>query len=78
MFSRFFTKVVTAAVLLSQFSGVLAVPAVWDSLDLEARDILARAAPAQAAPHFVVYGDKFVSGTTGPPPVSQITGFNVL
>ncbi|KAL0953844.1 hypothetical protein HGRIS_005021 [Hohenbuehelia grisea] len=39
-------------------------------LDKMARDILARATPA--APHFVIYSDKFVSGQTGPPPVSQV------
>jgi chitinase len=32
----------------------------------------------QAAPRFVVYQDAWVSGETGPPPVSQINGFNVL
>jgi len=25
-----------------------------------------------AAPHFVIYSDKFVSGEAGPPPISQI------
>ncbi|KAF8892264.1 glycoside hydrolase [Infundibulicybe gibba] len=46
-----------------------------DGLDQQARDILARATPA--APHFVVYGDAY-DGTTGPPSVSQIKGFNVF
>ncbi|KXN87412.1 hypothetical protein AN958_08843 [Leucoagaricus sp. SymC.cos] len=41
----------------------------WNSLDNQARDILARATPA--APHFVVYGDAY-DGTTGPPAVSKI------
>ncbi len=41
-----------------------------DGLDLEARNILARAAPA--APHFVVYSDEWVSGENGPPAVSQV------
>ncbi|KAH9479370.1 hypothetical protein JR316_0007960 [Psilocybe cubensis] len=31
-----------------------------------------------AAPHFVIYSDAPVSGETGPPPVSQIQGFNVF
>ncbi|KAF4610520.1 hypothetical protein D9613_006969 [Agrocybe pediades] len=31
-----------------------------------------------AAPHFVIYSDAPVSGQTGPPPVSQIQGFNVF
>ncbi|PFH51617.1 glycoside hydrolase family 18 protein [Amanita thiersii Skay4041] len=29
-------------------------------------------------PHFVVYADRFVSGETGPPPVSDVQGFNVF
>jgi hypothetical protein len=40
------------------------------ALDKTARDILARATPAP--PHFLVYSDKFVSGLTGPPDVSQV------
>ncbi|KAF5361886.1 hypothetical protein D9756_002352 [Leucocoprinus leucothites] len=58
--------------------GVLSVPVnekTWNSLDNQARDILSRATPA--APHFVVYGDAY-DGTTGPPSVSQIKGFNVF
>ncbi|KAJ7696589.1 glycoside hydrolase [Mycena rosella] len=49
---------------------------VLDGLDPQARDILARATPA--APHWVIYGDQFVSGTTGPPAASAIAGFNVF
>lgn len=48
-------------------------------LDKTARDILARATPR--APHFVVYGDRFISGVTGPPSASQIQvmqSFNYL
>jgi hypothetical protein len=41
------------------------------ALDNTARDILARATPA--APRFAVYSDRFVSGLTGPPAVSQVT-----
>ncbi|KAJ7180661.1 glycoside hydrolase family 18 protein [Mycena filopes] len=47
-----------------------------DGLSQQARDILSRATPA--APHWVIYGDKFVPGLTGPPAVSTITGFNVF
>ncbi|KAJ7890477.1 glycoside hydrolase [Mycena olivaceomarginata] len=47
-----------------------------EGLGQQARDILERATPA--APHWVAYGDKFVSGVTGPPPVSAVTGFNVF
>ncbi|TFK39804.1 glycoside hydrolase family 18 protein [Crucibulum laeve] len=57
---------IATPVNVTQFSG----------LDQQARDILARATPA--APHFVVYGDQYVSGTTGPPAASQIKGFNVF
>ena len=66
-------NLVRAAVLAAilHVCGTIAVPSGWDSLDKEARDILARATPA--APHFVVYGDKYTSGTTGPPATSQIT-----
>ncbi|KIJ51813.1 glycoside hydrolase family 18 protein [Sphaerobolus stellatus SS14] len=35
-------------------------------------------AATPAAPHFFVYGDRFVSGLTGPPAVSAIKGFNVF
>ncbi|KAG2128556.1 glycoside hydrolase family 18 protein [Suillus clintonianus] len=31
-----------------------------------------------AAPHFVIYSDKWISGETGPPAVSSITGYNVF
>ncbi|KAJ6518811.1 glycoside hydrolase family 18 protein [Mycena sanguinolenta] len=47
-----------------------------DGLGQQARDVLARATPA--APHWVVYGDEYVSGTTGPPAASALKGFNVF
>ncbi|TCD71831.1 hypothetical protein EIP91_003174 [Steccherinum ochraceum] len=47
-----------------------------DGLDHQARSILARATPA--APHFALYSDKGTSGITGPPPTSQIQGWNVF
>ncbi|KAF9266951.1 glycoside hydrolase [Marasmius fiardii PR-910] len=31
-----------------------------------------------SAPRWVIYSDKFVSGLTGPPPVSQVRGYNVF
>ncbi|OCH87393.1 glycoside hydrolase family 18 protein [Obba rivulosa] len=37
---------------------------------------LARRAPA--APHWVIYSDEFVSGITGPPPVADVSGYNVF
>ncbi|OBZ73875.1 Endochitinase 3 [Grifola frondosa] len=62
--------------VLAHLGCILATPTPFEGLDQQARDILARATPA--APHFVIYGDKYVSGTTGPPPTSEITGFNVF
>ncbi|KIJ51714.1 glycoside hydrolase family 18 protein [Sphaerobolus stellatus SS14] len=38
--------------------------------------LVADATPA--APHFVVYSDEWVSGLTGPPAVSAVSGFNVF
>jgi len=72
------STLVFAALLsaLSFSTSSIAAPSSWEGLDNQARDILARATPA--APHFVVYGDEYTSGTTGPPAVSQITGFNVF
>ncbi|PBK72369.1 glycoside hydrolase family 18 protein [Armillaria solidipes] len=37
-----------------------------------------RASIVSSPPHFVIYGDKWVSGLTGPPPVSQLHGYNIL
>ncbi|PSR90582.1 hypothetical protein PHLCEN_2v4875 [Hermanssonia centrifuga] len=70
MVSLLFSRIVSTAVLfvISHLAGVLAAPSGWDGLNNQARDILARATPA--APHFVVYGDQYVSGTTGPPALS--------
>ncbi|KAJ7247665.1 glycoside hydrolase [Mycena haematopus] len=70
-----------AAVALTFFScpGAYSVPTettALEGLGQQARDVLARATPA--APHWVVYGDQYVSGTTGPPATSAITGFNVF
>lgn len=68
----------SAASLLLTLFTVKATPVnltAFDNLTSQARDILARATPA--APHWLIYSDKGVSGQTGPPPVSQIQGFNV-
>ncbi|KAF7370598.1 Glycoside hydrolase family 18 protein [Mycena sanguinolenta] len=48
----------------------------FEGLGQQARDVLARATPA--APHWVVYSDQYVSGTTGPPAASALNGFNVF
>ncbi|KAI0731316.1 glycoside hydrolase family 18 protein [Earliella scabrosa] len=60
--------------------GVVAAPfdsreTYANSTALVQRDLEARA--PQAAPHFVVYGDKYIPGVTGPPTVAEIRGFNV-
>ncbi|KAF8510805.1 glycoside hydrolase [Hysterangium stoloniferum] len=46
------------------------------SLDVQEREISTRSTPS--APHFVVYTDSYISGVTGPPPVSEVKGFNVV
>ncbi|KAJ7155351.1 glycoside hydrolase family 18 protein [Mycena crocata] len=71
-------RLAVASVLLL-FPSVNAVPTnvtASDGLGQQARDILARAIPA--APRFVIYGDKWVSGTNGPPPTSAVAGYNVF
>ena len=55
--------------------GVVAAPfdsreTYANSTALVERDLEARA--PQAAPHFVVYGDKYIPGVTGPPTVAEI------
>ncbi|KAJ3771174.1 glycoside hydrolase family 18 protein [Lentinula raphanica] len=70
---------VLSSLLLSSFGLVHGTPvnsSSFEGLGEQARDILARAVPV--APRFVVYSDKFVSGLTGPPPVADVEGFNVL
>ena len=53
--------------LLSLFSVFVAIGGV---VAMEPT-LSARATPA--APHFVIYSDKWVSGEDGPPPVSNVT-----
>lgn len=74
--SRSFTTLLALLLALSSafFSLVLAAP--FGNLDATARRILERATPV--APHWVIYSDKYVSGTTGPPDVSEVEGYNVL
>lgn len=71
-FATLSALVLSAALSIFSFARTSsAAPNGWEGLDKQARDILARATPA--APHFVVYGDKYAPGTTGPPATSQIT-----
>ncbi|KAI0794039.1 glycoside hydrolase family 18 protein [Fomes fomentarius] len=56
---------------------LLAVVAAPFSYEASNSTLEARATHAtQAAPHFVIYGDKYIPGVTGPPTVSEIKGFN--
>ncbi|KAJ7043634.1 glycoside hydrolase family 18 protein [Mycena alexandri] len=67
---------VSALLLVPHVNSVPTDVAPTTGLSQKARDILARATPA--APHWAIYGDKFVPGLTGPPDVSTIKGFNVF
>ena len=87
MFSSAFRRVaaLVVAYFVFQLTTAVASPAPLEGLDKQARDALADLTPRElvaratpAPPHWVVYGDKYVSGTTGPPDASAITGFNVL
>ncbi|KAJ6493539.1 glycoside hydrolase family 18 protein [Mycena vitilis] len=69
-------RIVSVFLLFAHVNSVAVNTTVFDGLDQQARDILARATPA--APHWVIYSDQFVSGTTGPPAISSVTGFNVF
>ncbi|KAG2136273.1 glycoside hydrolase family 18 protein [Suillus cothurnatus] len=63
------------------FSNLLGVFAVLSGLlrkPPSLPDMAPSARPTPAAPHFVIYSDKWVSGETGPPAVSSIEGYNVF
>lgn len=57
---------------LSALGVVRSVPLdnVLPGSNVTSGDLVSRATPAP--PHFVIYSDRFVSGLTGPPPVSQV------
>lgn len=66
MFAFTLSAAVSALTALSSLSSVRGLP-------VETRNGLrTRASSSFAAPHFVLYGDKFVSGTQGPPDASTI------
>ncbi|KAJ7334138.1 glycoside hydrolase family 18 protein [Mycena albidolilacea] len=71
-----FLSISSVFLCFARVNSVAVNATIFDGLDQQARDILARATPA--APHWVIYSDQFVSGTTGPPAVSAVTGFNVF
>ncbi|KAH9852021.1 glycoside hydrolase [Lenzites betulinus] len=63
------------------FRGVFSAPTC--ELSLASRSTQSSSAPLSkraipAAPRFVIYSDKFVPGLTGPPPVSEVQGYNVF
>ncbi|KAJ7504342.1 glycoside hydrolase family 18 protein [Mycena galericulata] len=68
--------VASAFLVLPKITAVPTNVTALTGLGEEARNVLARATPAP--PHWVIYGDAFVSGTTGPPDVSVVTGYNVF
>ncbi|EJD07906.1 glycoside hydrolase [Fomitiporia mediterranea MF3/22] len=79
MFSSTLSSLVLLLCTLTNLTSVFSFPVDSDGLDSTARKFLARAKQATpAAPHFVIYSDKFVSGETGPPDVSQVEGYNVF
>lgn len=70
VFSRL-TAILTAFVLASKVACSPLTTTEFTGLDNTAREILERSQEV-AAPHFVIYSDKYVSGLTGPPPVAQV------
>jgi hypothetical protein len=66
-----FLSISSVFLCFARVNSVAVNGTIFDGLDQQARDILARATPA--APHWVIYSDQFVSGTTGPPAVSAVT-----
>lgn len=84
MFSFSFSRllaILSACALLSQVA-CSPIAEEFSGLDIKAREILERSTRVSAitsAPRWVVYSDKYVSGLTGPPPVSEVTvGSNLL
>ena len=63
--------------LSALFSAVVLIGGVT-ALPTSNSNSLAKRATVPAAPRFVIYSDKWVSGETGPPNVTDITGYNVL
>lgn len=66
-----FSRIATALSALACIGSAAAAPLI---------DARSKPSPADApaAPYFVIYGDKWITGSTGIPPVENITGYNVL
>ncbi|KAG1746540.1 glycoside hydrolase family 18 protein [Suillus paluster] len=62
--------------MLSSLLSVFA--AIGGVLSMSPMDTTLSARATPAAPHFVIYSDKWVTGENGPPAVSNITGYNVF
>ncbi|KAG0709374.1 glycoside hydrolase family 18 protein [Suillus ampliporus] len=52
--------------------------AIGGMLSMSPMDTTLSTRTTPAAPHFVIYSDKWVSGENGPPATSSITGYNVF
>ncbi|KAJ7091499.1 glycoside hydrolase family 18 protein [Mycena belliarum] len=69
-------SIASAFLFFSRANSIPTNVTAFEGLGQQARDLLARATPA--APHWVVYGDQYVPGTTGPPATSAVNGYNVF
>jgi hypothetical protein len=69
-----YTRITTLLAGLSSLLAVAALPYEARNLSDTAKHFLTERAKnsVPAAPRFVIYSDKFVSGTTGPPPVADV------
>jgi len=74
LFTSWMAIIASALVYTKGVTSVAINGTRFAGLSDEARDIVARATPA--APHWVVYQDAW-DGTTGPPAVSNLKGYNV-
>ncbi|KAJ3560713.1 hypothetical protein NP233_g10657 [Leucocoprinus birnbaumii] len=75
-----FKRISAILVGLSSLLATTAIPLEAHNLTETARSFLTDRAKnaVPSAPRFVIYSDKFVSGETGPPPVSMVKGYNVF
>ncbi|KAJ7728956.1 glycoside hydrolase family 18 protein [Mycena maculata] len=69
--------VASAFLAFSLVSGVPTNGTALNDVAREGGDILPRQT-SLSSPYWVIYGDAYVPGTTGPPPLSDITGYNVF
>ncbi|EIM90755.1 glycoside hydrolase [Stereum hirsutum FP-91666 SS1] len=76
MFSLSFKRLAALLSTLAVITSAVAVPVAEPSEQVETRDLTRRL--VTSAPRFVVYQDAWVSGETGPPATSSVTGYNVF